>query len=251
MTSGVPFASQPDGVRPGTGTGDQAAGNGLLWCAVILIASVLLGLAGGLVWAHLAPRAVYVVTSHGEADVINPETTAFIAADVVYCIIGAAGGLIIGLAGYLLAVRRYGPAPMMAILAGSAAAAVAARWTGESSGVAAFDFKLLNSPLGTHVLAPLSLSGDASAKLLPAATSLPALAFWPLAACVVAGGLLLLRTMRERSAATRYPAPAPGSPQYQGQQQYQGPQQYPGQQQYPGPPPFPGPQQPFGSYPGQ
>ena len=45
-----------------------------------------------------------MVTGRGSANVINPETAAFIAADAGYCLIGVAGGIIIGLAGYLLAV---------------------------------------------------------------------------------------------------------------------------------------------------
>ena len=37
---------------------------------------------------------------------VNPETTAFIAADAWFVLIAAIGGLLTGIAGYLLLVRR-------------------------------------------------------------------------------------------------------------------------------------------------
>lgn len=182
--------------------------------AAILIGSVALGLAGGLAWAGLAPRALYVVVGRGSADVVNPETTAFIAADAWFCLIGAAGGLIIGLAGYLLAVRRDGPVPMAAILAGSALAGAAARWIGVRQGLSRFDHLLLTTHKGTLLHAPLALAGDSSMAFWPSRASVPAIAFWPLAACAVAGGIVLVLTLRERRAA-RAAAPYPGGqPQF-------------------------------------
>ena len=48
---------------------------------------------------------------------VNPETTAFIVADAWYALIAALGGLLTGVAGYLLAVRRRGvPAALGLIL---------------------------------------------------------------------------------------------------------------------------------------
>jgi hypothetical protein len=221
MTGKFPIPPLPGGHASATGAGGRVSRSGsLLSAAAILVGSALLGLAGGQIWALLAPRAAYVVVSHGSADVVNPETSAFITADLVYCAIGAVSGLIIGLAGYLLAVRRYGPWPMAAIGAGSAAAGVLTRWIGEHSGLTAFDHHLLSSPLGTHLPAPLALAGDTSATTWPTVASLPDLALWPLAGCAVAGGLVLIGVLRERSAAAQYEAA------------------------YPGP-------QPFGSYPGQ
>ena len=172
----------------------------MLSSVLIFAGSVVIGLAGGLAWTALAPRALYVVVSRGSANVVNPETTAFIAADAWYCLIGVAGGLVIGLAGYLLAVRRYGPVPMAAILAGSTIAGIAARWVGEHQGLHRFDRQLLTTHQGTLLHAPLALAGDTSAAVWPTATSLPAMAFWPLAACAVAGGILLVTALRERSA---------------------------------------------------
>jgi hypothetical protein len=169
---------------------------------VILLGSALIGLAGGVAWTKFAPRAVYVVVGSGSAEVVNPETTAFIAADAWYCLIGVVGGLAIGLAGYLLSVRRYGPVPMAAILAGGVLAGLAARWVGENQGLHQFNRQLLTTPHGTLLHAPLGLAGDTSGAVWPPLASLPAVAFWPLAACGVAGGIVLMKVLRDRPART-------------------------------------------------
>jgi len=211
-TRELPYPPGPGGpaVRAG---GQTSPAGGLLPSLAILVASAALGLAGGLAWAALAPRPLYVVVAKGSADVVNPETTAFIAADAWYCLIGVAGGLIIGLAGYMLAVRRYGPVPMAAILAGSAGAGTAARWIGERQGFGQFNRQLLTTHQGTLLHAPIALAGDTSAAVWPTVGSFPAVAFWPLAACAVAGGIVLIGALRERRAAQVYAAPNPG-PQF-------------------------------------
>jgi hypothetical protein len=198
-----PFEPGPGG--PGGGSGQAATAGtarslaaGLLSALVILVGSALLGLAGGQAWTSFAPRAVYVVTGRGAASVVNPETSAFIAADATYCLIGLAGGLVVGLGGYLLGVRRHGPAPMAAILAGSVLAGLTARWIGENHGLHEFDRQLLTTQHGTLLHAPLALAGDTSAAVWPTLASLPAVAFWPLAACAAAGGIVLVKVLRDR-----------------------------------------------------
>lgn len=225
ITSEYPFEPGRGVSGDGAGRGRSrtarpSAAGGFLSALAILIGSALLGLAGGLLWTQLAPRAVYVVVARGSADVVNPETSAFIAADAWYCLIGAAGGLIIGLAGYLFAVRRYGPVPMAAILAGSVLAGIVARWVGEHQGLHRFDRQLLSVHQGTLLHAPLALAGDTKAAIWPPVASLPAVAFWPLAACIVAGGIVFLGALRHRSALRSREDFEPGSPQfpfYQGQ----------------------------------
>ena len=205
MSTTSQLAGPPDGEhRPPARA--AASGTGVLPSVAILAGSLVLGLVAGLAWAALAPRAVYVVVGRGSANVVNPETAAFIAADAWYCLIGVVGGVIIGLAGYLLAVRRHGPAPMAAVLTGSVIAGIAARVTGERLGLGLFNHQLLTSKAGTVLHAPLSLAGDTSAAFWPTKASLPAVAFWPLAACVVAGGIVLIGVLRDRSAA-RYSGP--------------------------------------------
>ena len=142
--------------------------------------TAVLGVAGGFVWGALAPRAGLVITGRGAAAVGNPETTAFIAADGVFCLVCLAGGALSGLAGYQFAVQRWGPLPIAGVLAGAVAAAFLVRWVGEQSGLAAFHHLLATLPAGARLRGPLTL-GAASA-----------LTFWPLAAGLVAGGLTAL-----------------------------------------------------------
>jgi hypothetical protein len=204
MSTTSQLPGPPDGAprRPSR----AVPGFGLLPSLAILAGSLILGVLAGLAWTALAPRAVYVITGHGSANVVNPETSAFIAGDAWFCLIGVIGGILIGLAGYLVAVRRHGPVPMVAVLAGAIIAGIAARVTGEHQGLGQFNHQLLTSPTGTVLRAPLSLAGDTSAVFWPTRASLPALAFWPLAACLVAGGIVLIGALRARSAA-RYRGP--------------------------------------------
>src|ERR1700685_4666585 len=96
-TSRLPLPSQPGAgqspARREPVLGPSIAG-GLLAFLAVVVGSVLLGLAGGLLWALLAPRAVYVVVSRGTAEVVNPETSAFIAADGWFCVMAVAGGIV-------------------------------------------------------------------------------------------------------------------------------------------------------------
>ncbi len=185
-------------------------GRGLRAALLLAASGTLLGAAGGIVWAGLAPRVVYVVISHGTAEVVNPETSAFIAADGWYCLIGLAGGAIIGLLGYLLAVRRYGPVPMAGILAGAVGAAFAALWTGEQFGAGTFQRLLASARPGAIVRPPITLGSHGG------------LAFWPLAAAVVAGGMEAIAVIRRRGSGRGQLAADPASPGYgqDGQSRY-------------------------------
>ena len=111
---------------------------------------------------------------------INPESNAFIAADVAFCLVCLAGGIVSGLLAYLFAVRRHGPLAMAALIAGAFGAAFAARWVGEQSGLATFRHLLATLPAGARLHDSLTLGAAG------------ALGFWPLAACLVAGGLEML-----------------------------------------------------------
>jgi hypothetical protein len=172
----------------------RAAGGGAFISAgAILLGSLLTGLAGGLVWSAVAPRPVYVVSSQGSAYVVNPETSAFITGDLSYCLIGAVGGVIIGIAAYLLAIRKYGPVPMIAVAGGSVLAGLLARWVGQDLGLGQFNSQLANSKIGTLLHAPPVLGANGPQILWPA------VAFWPLAACAVPAVILLLAAWRDRS----------------------------------------------------
>jgi hypothetical protein len=159
----------------------------------VLVSGVLLGVAGGFLWAAVAPRAALVVVGHGLADWVNSETSAFIAADGWYCLICVVGGIISGLFWHWLAVRRHGPVAMAAVLVAALAAGLVTLWIGQQSGLAAYNHLLATLPVGAHFQAQLVLG------------SRGAIALWPLAAGLTAGGVELAAGMRERreEAATR------------------------------------------------
>lgn len=154
--------------------------------AAVIAGTALLGAATGFLWASLAPRALAVVVGRGSANVVNPETSAFIAADAWFALLTVAGGILSGLLGYALAVRRHGALAMTGVLAGALAATLIAMWIGQHSGAAAFSHSLATGRRGTLLRMPLVLGGDSP------------LAFWPLAAGLTAGGIELVTLLRER-----------------------------------------------------
>lgn len=154
--------------------------------------TALLGLAAGYLWSLVAPRALMVMLSPGAAGLVQVETSAFIAADATFCLIAVAGGVVSGALGYLLAVRRHGPVAMVGLLAGALAAGYLARWAGEQSGLASFHHLLATLPVGARLREPLTLRASS------------ALAFWPVVAGLVAGGLTAFSTRGRASAADSY-----------------------------------------------
>jgi len=180
MSVPIPF---PDPARP-----DEAAGSwrfrdgvrAVTAALAVAVGTAALGVLGGLGWAAVAPRPLLVMTAPGAAALVNTETNAFIAADAAFCLICVAGGVLSGVLGYLFAVRRHGPLAMAGLLGGALAAAFLARWVGEHAGLAAFQHQLATLPTGARLNDALSLGASG------------ALAAWPLAAGVVAGGLELV-----------------------------------------------------------
>ena len=155
------------------------------WLAVTLL-TLVLGVAAGFGWIAVAPRPYLVMTGHGAAAVVNAETSAFMAADGWYCLICLAGGVISGLAGYLLAVRGSRPAGMAVVLLSALAAGLVTLWIGEHWGLATYHHLLATLPAGAYLSASLSLGASS------------AIAFWPLGAGIMAGGLELSDVLRER-----------------------------------------------------
>lgn len=156
--------------------GGGAAG-GLGAAALVAVAAAAgtaaCGILAGLAWAALAPRALLQVVSRGAAVVVNAETSAFITADAWFCIIAAAGGLLTGLVGYRVAVRRRGAAAALGLILGALAAALLMWWVGSRLGLASFHHRLAVSAPGTRFDSSLGLG----------ATS--ALAFWPMFTALV------------------------------------------------------------------
>jgi hypothetical protein len=77
---------------------------------------------------------------------------------------------------------------MIGVLAGAVAAGYLARWIGEQPGRAGFHHLLATLPVGAHLHDPLTLRATG------------AIAFWPLAAGLVAGGLEAFVTRRRGAA---------------------------------------------------
>jgi hypothetical protein len=158
----------------------RAGAPALVASLAVAVGTAALGVVAGLIWAAVAPRPLLVMTSPGAAALVNTETSAFIAADAAFCLVCLAGGVVSGALGYLFAVRRHGPLAMVGLIAGSVAAAFVARWVGEQSGTAVLQHLLATRPTGARFYDSLKLGATG------------ALACWPLAAAVVAGGLELL-----------------------------------------------------------
>jgi hypothetical protein len=177
---------------------------GAVLVAVLLIAvGAILGLLGGLIWAAASPQVVYQVAtlSPPTAYAINPETSAFIAADGIFTFIALGGGALLGVVGYLFGVRRYGLLPMIGLIGGAVAAAYIAKWLGpELTGQQTFNAKLASSKPGQFLRAPITLGAHG------------ALAFWPVAAALVAGVLELLSFMRARRIAVAALSQTVGQP---------------------------------------
>ena len=150
------------------------------WIVAALAGSAVLGLLGGLIWGEFAPRALLQEIGTGTAEVINAETRAFFGADVWFCAIGTAAGLLTGILGYRFAVApRDGgarAAVAAALILGAVAGAFAMLWLGEQIGLSAYNHALASSPAGTRFSSSLALGAKST------------LAFWPL---FTAGTLLI------------------------------------------------------------
>ena len=153
----------------------------------------MLGIVAGLVWAAVAPRPLLQEIAHGEAQVVNAETSAFIVADAWFCVIAATGGVITGVVGDRVLVRRAGWVAAAGLVLGAVAAALLAMWVGENVGLGSYNHLLASSAVGTFFHASLALGAKS------------ALAFWPLLTSVV---ILLTETGTRRAArAARSPVP--------------------------------------------
>jgi hypothetical protein len=158
--------------------------------AAVLTAVVvlLLGAPAGLLWAHLAPHAAFVLTPDG-AGLVDPEDRSFLTADVVFGGITLVLGLVCGLVAYAV-YRRHGPATVVGLLVGGLAASWVASRTGAMVGRDSFTAALLavvhGAPAGAVRRGPVELR---AAALLVA---------WPVAALAVVASRTAGDAQRER-----------------------------------------------------
>ena len=132
----------------------------------------MLGVAAGLIWAAVAPRALLQEVGPGEAQVVNAESSAFILADAWFCLIAAIGGVITGIAGYRLLVRREGWLATAGLVLGAVAASLLMLWTGENVGLGTYNHLLAASPDGAFFRASLALGAKSALAFWPGLTSL-------------------------------------------------------------------------------
>jgi hypothetical protein len=161
--------------------------------AIAFVASVLLGAVGGLVWAMVAPRALLQEVSQGTAEVVNAETSAFIAADGWFCVVSAICGLIAGVVGCWLAVRRAGALAALALIIGGVAGAFVMLWVGENIGLSTYNHQLATAANGALFNSSLALGAKS------------ALVFWPL----VTAAVIALRELGARDQAPPAPLEPP------------------------------------------
>ena len=140
--------------------------------AAALAGSAVLGLAAGLIWATVAPRALLLEVGHGEAQLVNAESTAYILADAWFSLIAAIGGAITGIAGYRLLVRRAGWTAAAGLVLGAVAASLLMLWTGENIGLGTYRHLLAASADGVSFHASLALGAKSALAFWPGLTSL-------------------------------------------------------------------------------
>jgi hypothetical protein len=136
-----------------------------------LAGSAVLGVVAGVIWAAVAPRALLQEIGPGEAQLVNAESHAFIVADAWFCLIVALGGVITGVVGYRLLVRRAGWTAAAGLVLGAVAAALLTLWVGENIGLGPYHHLLAVSRNGTFFHASLGLGAKSALALWPGLTS--------------------------------------------------------------------------------
>jgi uncharacterized membrane protein YeaQ/YmgE (transglycosylase-associated protein family) len=157
-----------------TRPGDLRAG------LVTTLTLVFLGAPVGLIWHALAPHPEYSV-SGGHAALLHPESAVFVADDAYLLFIGAAVGLLCGLAAWLLA-RRSGPGAVVGLTIGGLGGSFVAGAVGAAAARADLP-SLLAAHVGSPILAPYLFGVHATAVQLA----------WPLVAVLTFGIVVAAR----------------------------------------------------------
>src|SRR6516165_3431113 len=137
-----------------------------------LAGTAVRGVGAGPIWAEVGARALLQEVGHGEAQLVNAESTAFILADAWFCLIAAIGGVVTGIAGYRLLVRRAGWIATAGLVLGAVAASLLMLWTGENIGLGSYNHLLAASPDGAFFHSSLALGAKSALAFWPGITSL-------------------------------------------------------------------------------
>jgi len=166
----APAPAGPPPVRPARwGAGPRWSGGVELRADLpgsLVLAGVLLlaGVAAGLLWWALAPRATFEVTEEGPVAVGRPSAELLFADDGVYTLVLAGLGLVAGLVAWRLR-RRRGVATVLALAVGTVLASLAAWQLGELLGGGPSPADLAD--VGTRVITPLQLGSPAALAVAP------------------------------------------------------------------------------------
>ncbi len=136
--------------------------------AVTVLALATLGIAAGLLWSGVSPRAPYQVTEQGTV-LADPSTQALIAADGWFAVITGGLGLVCGGVAWF-AGRRWMLAVLLGLCAGGIAGALLTLWVGSTFTIGAVTVEAAAAP---------------GVKIVPGALKLTAsgvLVSWPLVA---------------------------------------------------------------------
>lgn len=115
-----------------------------------------LGAPLGWLWAALAPR-IPIVRVDGGFTYAESEPEQVVAADGWFMLIGAAAGILIAIAVWVLLRRWRGPFMALGLVLGSLGAAWLAWFAGRHVGLAEFERLRASATVGTRMLAPLGL----------------------------------------------------------------------------------------------
>jgi hypothetical protein len=133
--------------------------------SLVLVAVLLLaGVAAGLLWWVLAPRATFEVTADGLVPVGRPSAELPFADDGVLTLLLGGLGLVAGLVAWRLR-RRRGVATVLALAVGAVLASLAAWQLGELLGAGPSPAEL--AAVGTRVITPLRLGSPAALAVAP------------------------------------------------------------------------------------
>jgi len=128
--------------------------------AVIAVAG-LLGVPLGLLWSVVSPPVHVVITSAG-ADLANYGSDELFAVDATFALLGAAVGVVTGLALWFLARSHRGPVLMVALVLGSLAGGLVAWAVGRQIGLAHYHSLVHSTVVGRRFTKPVDLRSKAA-----------------------------------------------------------------------------------------
>lgn len=148
---------------------------------IYLAASVVLGAVCGLLWSWLTPLATYTIGDEMSAQITERGQAEIVAADVVFTLIMALVGVVIGIVGWAVWHRKGWLVTTMPLLAALAASLMAWRM-GTTIGQTGFSERLAAGEPGDVIPIDLNLRALSALLVAPFTAIVPIMllaAFWP------------------------------------------------------------------------